>query len=426
MSEQLQVDLVVKEFKDIFRSKHEVVVSAPGRLDFLNTHQDYKGLPVVAVGIDLRTYVAIRRSGDRLLIVGSGNMLDEGSRYLDIFPVDAPNLIDSPKWFGNYVRAAVSVLKEDGYSIDGARIWIRSWIPMGSGLGSSGTLLVSLIGAFNELFGFGLDTKAIAEYAYRAEHDIMGIPCGRLDQYAAAFGNIVYIETRPPYNIDILNLSGGFFAVIDTGIRHSTAEIHPKRQKEIEEGLSKLVDIVPRDLKELLGLRYWEPRWEYLDLTTLIPYIKLLDEKPRDRILYTLKSHRSTILALKAIKGRAIDVEEISETLEVEINRARELLNKGVLDVVGEVMTYQHKLLSKLYDVSLPQIDSLVEKLIEFGALGAKLSGAGLGGAVIALFRDKETAEKAVKNIIDSRYGVRGWIVKIDRGLTVHGDDYEG
>ncbi|MEM1897027.1 MAG: GHMP kinase, partial [Ignisphaera sp.] len=98
----------------------------------------------------------------------------------------------------------------------------------------------------------------------------------------------------------------------------------------------------------------------------------------------------------------------------------------GVLDVVGEVMTYQHKLLSKLYDVSLPQIDSLVEKLIEFGALGAKLSGAGLGGAVIALFRDKETAEKAVKNIIDSRYGVRGWIVKIDRGLTVHGDDYEG
>ncbi|MEM4040258.1 MAG: galactokinase family protein [Ignisphaera sp.] len=166
MSEQLQVDLVVKEFKDIFRSKHEVVVSAPGRLDFLNTHQDYKGLPVVAVGIDLRTYVAIRRSGDRLLIVGSGNMLDEGSRYLDIFSVDAPNLIDSPKWFGNYVRAAVSVLKEDGYSIDGARIWIRSWIPMGSGLGSSGTLLVSLIGAFNELFGFGLRSVCSSFWKY--------------------------------------------------------------------------------------------------------------------------------------------------------------------------------------------------------------------------------------------------------------------
>lgn len=412
-------DIVEKEFSSIFKTSPEVIVSAPGRLDFLNTHQDYKGLPVVAVGINLRTYVAVKQSGDNQLIVGSGNLLDENSEYLDKFWTSNLLLVDKPKWFGNYIRSAVKVLSDEGYSIKGARIWIRSEVPMGSGLGSSGTLLVAVIGALNEVFGLGLSIKDIAEYAYKAEHDVMGIPCGRLDQYAAAFGNIIYIETRPPYNVEVLSMPRGFFAVLDTGIKHSTADIHPARQSEIDYGLSKLVDLVPERLRNLLGKRYWEPKWELLDLEILDPYLRLVEEKPQKRILYTLKAHRSTLLALKAIRGDQLSVEELAKVLEVDLERARKILELKTLGVVGEIMTYQHKLLSELYEVSLPQIDYLVNKLLELGALGAKLSGAGLGGAVIALFGSRFEAEKAIEHVISLGYATKGWAVSIDDGFKV-------
>ncbi|WP_243675382.1 hypothetical protein [Vulcanisaeta distributa] len=123
-----------------------------------------------------------------------------------------------------------------GYSINPFRAWIRSNVPIASGLGSSGTLLVALASAINAINGFNLDRKSMAEIAYEAEHDVMNIPCGRLDQYAAAFGNIVVIETKPPYNVEVLPRLNGVFLVVDTGIRHSTADIHPKRQQEIDEG----------------------------------------------------------------------------------------------------------------------------------------------------------------------------------------------
>lgn len=416
-----KLTFVVDEFRKVFGSGIDVLVSAPGRLDFLNTHQDYKGLPVVAIAINLRTFVAIKRTNSSKIIAGSGNILDEGGRYLDSFSIDNIDIDKKRKNFGNYVRAAVLSLKRNGYEIGGANIWIRSWVPIASGLGSSGTLLVSLIGALNEAFNFGLSVKEVAEYAYIAEHDILGIPCGRLDQYAAAFGGVTLITTRPPYTVEKLTLPQAFFAIIDTGIKHSTAEIHSKRQREIDEGLAKLMSIAPDNIREFLGLRYWEPLWDSLDLSMLWPYMLKLDVKSRNRIVYTIKAHRSTMAAVNLLKARNLDPNELANALEIEVEKAREMLRQGVLTILGYIMTYQHRLLSRLYDVSLPEIDRLVDKLLDFGAEGAKLSGAGLGGAVIALFSRKDTAENAVEEIIKLGYGVRGWIVEVDDGLKVHG-----
>lgn len=415
-----QVEIARKEFENMFKSLPDVVVSAPGRLDFLNTHQDYKGLPVVAVGTNLRTYVAIKQNINGKVVVGSGNIKDEAAEYVDEFPIENLELVNKPKWFGNYVRAALLALKMKGLKVGGAHVWIRSWVPIGSGLGSSGTLLVSVIAAFNEVFNLGLTTKDVAELAYVAEHDVMGIPCGRLDQYAAAFGHIVYIETKPPYNVDVLPPIHGFFVAVDTGIRHSTAEIHPTRQREIDEGLSKLVGIVPDSIRSFLGRRYWEPKWELLELSLLEPYLGFVGEKSRKRIVFTLKTHRSTMLALEVIKGAVPSADELAEVLELEIKEAEKIVDQGALGVVGAVMKYQHKLLSELYDVSLPQIDLLVEKLVELGALGAKLSGAGLGGAVIALFKDRLAAEDAIRKVLELGLGIRGWVLEIDKGVLRH------
>ncbi|MCC6045285.1 MAG: GHMP kinase [Ignisphaera sp.] len=412
--------LVISEFQKVYKELPDVMCSAPGRLDFLNTHQDYKGLPVVAVGINLRTYVVLKRVEKTLARVASGNLMDEGEEFIDEFDISEPNILAKPKWFGNYLRAAIIALHQSGYKVRGFIGWIRSWIPIAAGLGSSGTLLVAFIAALNELFNLKLKNKDIAEFAYKAEHDIMGIPCGRLDQYAATYGNIAVIETIPPYNVETLRLSEGVFAAIDSGIRHSTAEIHPQRQREIEEGLKILMEIAPPHLRKLLGYRYWEPKWDSISLEMLEPYLNQLSEKAKNRIVYTIKAHRSTKLALHIMRGYDVSSSNIAETLELEIGKAQRICKAGKLAILGHIMTYQHTLLSRLYDVSLPQLDSIVETLLDFGALGAKLSGAGLGGTVIALFKDVDTAKKAIERIISKGLGARAWVLNVDEGVTRH------
>ncbi len=418
----MTVDMAIKEFREFFSEEPVLVTSAPGRLDFLNTHQDYKGLPVVAVGINLRTYIAVSPSQGSF-VIASGNLRDEGVKFVDEFSQGNVGLVGG-KWFGNYARALIAAFMRRGYSIRPFRAWIRSNIPMSSGLGSSGTLLVSLSSAISALNGFNLDRKLIAEIAYEAEHDIMGVPCGRLDQYAAAFGDIVVIETKPPYNITTLQRLGGVFLVIDTGIRHSTADIHPRRQLEIDEGLSKLLSMdLPRNLRSKLGAHYWEVHWDEVAEDEIAPFIGELGDVPGRRILYTLRANESTKLALRVIRGEAIDITDIERVLGLSRAEVDSLLSsydwRGAF--VGRVMTYQHRLLSEYYDVSLPAIDKLVNFLVSEGAYGAKLSGAGLGGSVIALVRDEDTAKDLLNRTLSSGLAPRGWVVSIDRGVTVHG-----
>ncbi|MEM1608753.1 MAG: galactokinase family protein, partial [Ignisphaera sp.] len=131
----MNVNIVASEFKKTFGLEPEVVVSAPGRLDFLNTHQDYKGLPVVSVGINLRTYIAGRRTDEKSVEVYSGNLLDEGGEHFDKIELTSLEILPKQKWFGNYLRAALIALLQKGYKVGGAKAWIRSWVPIASGLG---------------------------------------------------------------------------------------------------------------------------------------------------------------------------------------------------------------------------------------------------------------------------------------------------
>lgn len=318
-----------------------------------------------------------------------------------------------------------------GYSINPFRAWIRSNVPIASGLGSSGTLLVALASAINAINGFNLDRKSMAEIAYEAEHDVMNIPCGRLDQYAAAFGNIVVIETKPPYNVEVLpRLNGGVFLVVDTGIRHSTADIHPKRQQEIDEGLRKLLSMdIPGNLRRKLGAHYWEVRWDEIREGEISQFIEGLDNASKRRILYTLRANESTKLALSVIRGGGnVDIKDLASTLNLSNAEVDSLISRYDWReaMIGKVMTYQHRLLSEYYDVSLPVIDELVNFLVSEGAYGgAKLSGgAGLGGSVIALVRDETTAREILNKVL-SRGGLAprgGWVVSIDNGgVMVHG-----
>lgn len=398
-------------FKKKYTSEPIVIASAPGRLDFLNTHQDYKGLPVVSVGINLRTYVAIGYSKDDYFRVYTNTL-----SQMDSFKSGELKLTDNKGFFGDYVRAAIINLTKHGHSIPPLNIYIDSEVPISSGLGSSAALEVSIIGAISKLLDLKLSVKDIAELAFEAENQIMGIPCGRLDQYGSAYGGIIVINTRPPYNVEELAFKKGVFIVIDSGIRHSTANIHPFRQMEIDKGLQELLkQHLPYSLRSKLGEKYWMPNWEQIDENEISPFLSKINPVSAKRILFTLKMHKSTLLAIKIMRGEDIKLEELKMILELGQKRIFEQEDRD-LKMLGAVLTYQHKLLDELYDVSLPELNKIVDEVIINGAYGAKLSGAGLGGAIIGLVNTEDRA-LSILNKIQGNLAPRGWIVSIDQGL---------
>jgi galactokinase (EC 2.7.1.6) len=268
---------------------------------------------------------------------------------------------------------------------------LRSDVPIGAGMASSAALLVALVGALLRLTGRSTDLYQVAEIAYIAEREVLKVPCGRLDQYGSAFGRIALIYTKPPVRVESLQLPGGVFVVLDSGIRHSTAEVHTKRQEELSRAVELLKQIV-----DVESEGFWDFPWHILyerqDVVDLLP------EPLRSRVLFTLEMQKSTERVLDMLRNRVLPIDE-------------------TLRAVGKEMTLQHKLLAQLYDVSLPKLDRLVEEAIEAGAYGAKLSGAGMGGVVIALAPDRKTAEK----IGNKSSAERWWVVEIDEGLR-YGD----
>lgn len=384
--------------------------SAPGRADFLNTHQDYKGLPVVPVAVNLRTVALAVRKLEGKFVVESLTLKREGEEYVDEFPT-SPELLGGG-WYGDYFRAvAISFSRETGKKPTiGLHVVVDSDVPIGGGLASSAALEVSFTKLLDEAYATGLSRVQVAETAFRAENQVMGIPCGRLDQYGSSFGGAILLHPRPPVKVEELPLEGATLVIADSGIRHSVADIHPRRQEEIDRGLEQLLSLdIPEGLRSKLGRRHDRVKWEEIRLEEVEPFLEEIDEVPAKRILFTLRMHMSTVLAVRLIKTGRLSRRDM-ESLGLK--------EGNVLEVLGQVMNVQHELLRDLYDVSLPELEVIRSGMLRAGALGVKISGAGLGGTLIGLVPGREAGRRVVKAAREA--GARSaLIVRVDEGARV-------
>ena len=395
-----------------------IKVSAPGRADLFNTHQDYKGLPVVPAALGIRTYIEGERDKSGNIYVYSENIAREGGDPEDAFSLEEIKL--KGRW-SDYIKAVVKALVEGGYNIKGAKLKIFSNVPVASGLASSAALLVATATWFNYAYNLNLTRKEIAEITYKAEHDIMGIPCGRLDQYGSSFGWIIKLETRPPYNVEQLPRKNLIFVVLNSGIKHSTKAIHPVRQAEINEGLRKLLNMdIPKSLRAKLANSFDKVMWEEISEDEIKPFLDELPDKSAKRILFTLRMHRSTEVALKLLRFEKVRIDEARFTiLDEDLEKVRSApAEKRDLYLLGAIMNYQHHLLRDLYEVSLPELEEMRNGMLETGALGVKISGAGLGGALIALVENEEIGKRVVEAGI-SAGGKEGWVLPLDEGARL-------
>jgi galactokinase len=317
-----------------------VISSAPGRVNLIGEHTDYNGGPVLPVAIERRTGVAARIAGDWRLVSDTDSeiqevLIEEAMRH---------------RWT-DYVVGVVRELRALGAAPKGAEIAIATTLPIGAGLSSSAALTVALAKSLSLLAGRRLSPEQLVEVAFRAEYYQVGVRCGRMDQTIAA-----HAEPRTALLFDTATGAlrrvpfPGRLWVVETGVSHRlTGGALNQRRRECEEALG--------------FCREWRPGLQFL---AQLPPSDLPEMERRlppplvPRVRHVVTETARTLAAADALASR-------------------DLIGLGRLLVQG------HESLRDDYQSTIPEADFIVGSALEHGAYGARLTGAGWGGAVVVL-----------------------------------------
>ena len=332
-------------FLDLYGVSPSVTADAPGRVNLIGEHTDYNGGFVLPTVIPQRTAVELSPRSDQLVRVWSANVGEAGQAAEFTLGHETP----ARTWV-DYVQGVTVALRQRGYQLRGADMRISSAVPIGSGLSSSAALEVSVARALRAAFDLRLDDVELAMAGKWAENEFVGAPTGIMDQMVASLGQpgaALFLDTRTlkfervplPPSVDLV--------VIDSGIRHRlvTGE-YATRRSQCEEasrrlGVAELRDVAVADL----------------------PRVEQLDEPFRRRARHVVTEDDRVLQAVAAL--RANDPGQ-----------------------VGELFYASHASMRDDYEVSVPQVDALVEiASSEHDVYGARLTGGGFGGSVVILAR---------------------------------------
>jgi mevalonate kinase len=193
----------------------------PGRVCLFGDKIDLKGFPVIGATVNLFLTLKIRPLAEPVVKLRSENF-PGGLEY----PLGEKGDWNHPL---KYWAAVAYRLRN---KISGFEAIMKSDIPIGSGLSSSAAVSVALAKGLNTIFNLGLSTMEIAEIAYRAEHDDLGIMCGRLDQYTIAFGGVVFIDTGEVPRVEPIQIASLPIVVGDTQEeRHAKTVLNSVKQR---------------------------------------------------------------------------------------------------------------------------------------------------------------------------------------------------
>ena len=332
---------MIRSFGDLYGASPDVTARAPGRVNLIGEHTDYNDGFVLPAAIPLDTVVELRRRPDRSVRVWS-------TAFADADPVtfDLDVAAGAGDW-ADYVRAIVSVTRERGVD-GGADVRVDSHVPLGSGLSSSAALLVAAARALREAFALAIDDLEIALLARRAENEFVGAPVGIMDQMACSLADersALLIDTRSLAYERVPIPPDAALLVIDSGVRHAHAggEYRVRRDEchraAASLGVPSLRDLSVDDLERVARL-----------------------PPPLDRRARHVVTENARVLA-------TVDA-----------------LRRGDLTRVGELFFASHASMRDDFEVSVPAIDALVDAAARVrGVYGARLTGGGFGGSIVAL-----------------------------------------
>lgn len=358
---KLNADSMAERFTGLFDDPAEpLVVRSPGRVNLIGEHTDYNEGFVLPAAIDKSAWVAVtRRTDNRILLFAE----DYHARYDTVLTTLTPTDIHWP----NYILGVADQLQKSGITIGGFTLLLAGDIPIGAGLSSSAAVECATLFALNELFELHLSKAEMAHIAQKAEHDFAGVKCGVMDMFTSLFGKkdqVINLDCRSLfYEYLPLDMKGYKLLLLDTNLNHRlSSSAYNTRRQQCEQGVAWVRENLPAvaALRDITG--------DMLD-----KFVKDRDPLIYQRCRYVVEENQRLLQACRDLKN-------------------------GDIRSLGKRMFETHEGLSKLYEVSCPELDFLVEAVKgNENVVGARMMGGGFGGCTINIVK-----EEAIEKLVDS------------------------
>ncbi|MFC9335570.1 galactokinase [Arthrobacter sp. NPDC057009] len=333
-------------FSAAFGRQPDGVWQAPGRVNVIGEHTDYNEGFVLPFAIDRTARVAVGVRPDSTVRMLS-TYGDQGITAADTSSLEG----GTAKGWTKYPLGVIWSLQQRGIDVPGLDLLLDSDVPLGAGLSSSHAIECAVISALNDLTGAGMGPEDMVLATQRAENDFVGAPTGIMDQSASlrgSKGHAVFLDCRDQ-SVELVpfeaEAAGLVLLVIDTKVSHSHADGgYASRRASCELGaqvlgVRALRDVTVGDLEEASGL---------LDEVTFRRVRHVVTEN--DRVLQTV-----------------------------------ELLRQQGPSAIGALLDASHASMRDDFEISCPELDLAVGSSRANGAIGARMTGGGFGGAAIAL-----------------------------------------
>jgi galactokinase len=354
------------------RNNRPVLFFSPGRVNLIGEHTDYNGGFVFPCALNYGTYLLIRRIDENLLRFSTVNFNDDNEARLNGL------FINSGKKWINYPLGVINEFLKRGIKITGLELLYYGDVPNGAGLSSSASIEMVTAVALNEFFNAGFGTLDMVKMSQKAENEFVGMNCGIMDQFAVGFGkkdNAIFLncDTLAYENVPLI-LNDNSLIITNTNKRRGlTDSKYNERRSECDRAVELLQQYKPvKNLSELTAG----------EIHFLEKYIK--DPVIRRRAMHVICENGRVLEAVKVLKDN---------------NIAR----------FGELMNLSHDSLRNDYEVTGPELDTLVYEGRKLpGVIGTRMTGAGFGGCTVSIVRKSESAKfmTQLASVYHSRTGL--------------------
>jgi galactokinase len=321
-------------------------------VNLIGEHTDYNEGFVLPFAIDRRTYAAVGERSDQVARIASAFTGEEVE-----FEISQIQRETVSGWSAYPLGVAWSLI-QSGVKSQGFDLYVESNVPVGAGLSSSAAIECSVALALNDLWGSGFSRSDLARVGQRAENEIVGAPTGIMDQTASLFGQVDHavfldcrtLEAKPTWLA--LRENGLEILVMDTRVAHRLTDGgYAARRQSCEEAA------------RLLGV-----------------------SSLRDVSVESLEASRDLLedVVYKRARHVVTENERVTQTVE--------LLSSSGPKAIGQLMIESHASMRDDFQISISELDVAVETAIAEGAIGARMTGGGFGGAAIALIESGKVA----------------------------------
>lgn len=340
---------LIEKFRSVYARDPEFIARAPGRIEFIGNHTDYNAGTVLGASIDRGVWVALAKRRDQ-----SRNFATEKRAGVVTRPVSHVAKLTGENNWVNYPLGVLASLPQFSLRApDGFDYLAVSNLPPGAGLSSSAAIELASGLVFLQASAQYPDRETLVKVAKHAENNFVGVPCGILDQGVSGFGRkdcLVFIDCRGPHFSSVPLPNDAHFWIFNTHTKHALVDgLYAARHGECMEAAKAL-------------------------------NVPFLADTTRAAVLAA-----EARLPLELFKRARHVVEEIAR-----VDAAVDLLHAGDLAAVGKLLIQSHRSSQLLFENSTPELDFLVEALVRIPSVyGARLTGGGFGGAVMALTNGK-------------------------------------